>query len=144
MKNYVVGFLISFKKDKVVLIEKKKPDWQKGKLNGIGGSIEPGEFPLDAMIREFEEEAGVKTKHTHWIRFCHAEDKENNIQLHLFKCFDYNDEFIDKVRTVEEERIGLYWIEEDLYKRTVPNLKVFIPMALNPDFTFSKITCKLR
>jgi 8-oxo-dGTP pyrophosphatase MutT (NUDIX family) len=29
----------------VLLIEKQKPAWQRGKLNGVGGKIEPGENP---------------------------------------------------------------------------------------------------
>lgn len=42
--------------DKVLLIEKKRPKWQEGKLNLVGGKIERGETPIDAAIREFDEE----------------------------------------------------------------------------------------
>lgn len=34
MIKYVVGFLFSPEMDKVVLIEKTHPDWQKGFFNG--------------------------------------------------------------------------------------------------------------
>jgi hypothetical protein len=43
---------------KVLLVEKNRPEWQAGLLNAIGGEIEPGENPHDAMVREFEEETG--------------------------------------------------------------------------------------
>ena len=35
----------------VLLIEKQDPAWQKGFLNAVGGKIEPGEQPLEAMTR---------------------------------------------------------------------------------------------
>jgi len=67
MIKYVVGFLFSPEMDKVVLIEKTHPDWQKGLLNGVGGKIEMDEEPNICMIREFEEEAGLKIDN--WIEF---------------------------------------------------------------------------
>lgn len=39
MNSYVCGFLMSYDMDKVVLIKKNRPDWQKGKWNGVGGKI---------------------------------------------------------------------------------------------------------
>ncbi len=57
--DYVVGFLCDRERQLVVLIEKQKPDWQRGKLNGVGGHIEKGELPVHAMEREFEEETGL-------------------------------------------------------------------------------------
>lgn len=57
--NFVVGFLFTHDHEKVVLIEKKRPTWQSGKLNGVGGKIEGEEAAVDAMAREFEQETGV-------------------------------------------------------------------------------------
>ncbi|WP_300288435.1 NUDIX domain-containing protein [uncultured Desulfovibrio sp.] len=34
------------------------PEFQAGKLNGMGGKLEPGETLLDCMAREAVEEAG--------------------------------------------------------------------------------------
>ena len=61
MQEYVVGFL--FDEDarryhktghgNVVLIEKNRPAWQAGRLNGVGGHIEIGETPDEAISREF-------------------------------------------------------------------------------------------
>lgn len=53
-KKMVAGFL--FAGNFVLLVEKQKPIWQKGLLNGVGGVIEQHETPLDAMRREFHEE----------------------------------------------------------------------------------------
>lgn len=64
--NYVLGFMFSPDAELVALICKDKPAWQKGALNGIGGKIEEGETPIEAMVREFEEETGCKTSKEQW------------------------------------------------------------------------------
>jgi 8-oxo-dGTP pyrophosphatase MutT (NUDIX family) len=57
VRRYVVGFLLYG--PEVLLIRKRRPEWQRGLLNGIGGHIEPTDAsPLHAMRREFAEEAG--------------------------------------------------------------------------------------
>jgi len=50
----VVGFCFTLNQQLVVLILKNKPEWQRGKLNGVGGKIkiDTDESPLDAMVRE--------------------------------------------------------------------------------------------
>lgn len=57
--RYVLGFAFDEHTETVVLIEKQKPDWQKGFHNGVGGKIEGNEMPIDAMRREFTEETGI-------------------------------------------------------------------------------------
>ena len=68
--NYVVGFLFKEDKSSVVLIRKDRPAWQAGKLNGVGGKIEPNESAIDAMVREFREETSVDTNPSIWKHFC--------------------------------------------------------------------------
>lgn len=62
-QEYVVGFAFT-PNSRVVLIEKQRPDWQRGKLNGVGGKVEIGEGFHAAMAREFYEETGVE--HNDW------------------------------------------------------------------------------
>jgi 8-oxo-dGTP diphosphatase len=45
MNKYVVGFLFNSDTNKVCLIKKNRPQWQKGRLNGVGGHIEDGKAP---------------------------------------------------------------------------------------------------
>ena len=40
------------------VIKKERPVWQAGLLNAIGGHVEKGEYPVEAMQREFLEETG--------------------------------------------------------------------------------------
>ena len=59
MQEYVCGFLFSPDRRRVLLIRKRRPAWQAGKLNGVGGKVEPGETVGEALRREFREEAGL-------------------------------------------------------------------------------------
>lgn len=66
--EYVLGFLFNRDMTEVALILKTKPEWQAGKLNGIGGKVELGELPHYAMAREFYEETGLCTDPAAWAR----------------------------------------------------------------------------
>jgi 8-oxo-dGTP diphosphatase len=59
LTRYVLGFIFDTDGREVVLIEKRRPAWQAGLLNGIGGKIEAGETALEAMQRECREECGL-------------------------------------------------------------------------------------
>lgn len=108
--NYVCGFLLSWDLQEFLLIRKMKPEWQKGKLNGIGGKIEPKhlimtnmehpeddkylmETPQEAMIREFHEETGITTTRNRWHCF-HIEEyniepdgETPNAKIYYFAAF---------------------------------------------------------
>lgn len=60
--RYVVGFVFNEGETKVLLIAKnREPEGAEmiGTFNGIGGKVRPRESYHDAMIREFQQEAGV-------------------------------------------------------------------------------------
>ena len=54
-----MGFAVSFDGAAVLLLEKGRPAALKGKWIGIGGHIEPGETPHEAIVRESKEEADI-------------------------------------------------------------------------------------
>ena len=56
MISYVLGFVFDWGYHHVLLIEKKTPAWQAGRLNGLGGKIAGTEKPPEAMRRELCEE----------------------------------------------------------------------------------------
>lgn len=66
MQTYTVGFIFNPSLERVLLIEKLRPAWQKGKLNGIGGKIEPNEESAACVAREAHEECGLATKKHEW------------------------------------------------------------------------------
>lgn len=75
---YVAGLLFGDSHSKVMLIRKARPEWMRGKLNGIGGHIEPGEFAIDAMCREFLEETGLTIDPHKWSKFALLGDEESS------------------------------------------------------------------
>lgn len=121
MKSYVLGFLFS-NSGMVWLINKTKPDWQKGKLNGIGGKIEPNETIDEAMRREFKEEANLDIDS--WTWYCTLSDDES-YEVFCFYAFSG-----ETPKTMTEEMVGSY-SAEFLPKTTIPNLHWLIPMALS-------------
>lgn len=60
--------LYAFHGDQVLMIHRnlKDQDFHEGKWNGLGGKLELSESPLDAAVREFEEEAFCKTEPAQW------------------------------------------------------------------------------
>jgi 8-oxo-dGTP pyrophosphatase MutT (NUDIX family) len=56
MKTYVLGFVFDRNYNNVLLVEKARPEWQAGKLNGLGGRVEVGESPSAVMVRKLREE----------------------------------------------------------------------------------------
>lgn len=127
--NYVVGFLYSKDRDKVILIRKNRPEWQAGKLNGVGGKIEGHETPIDAMNREFKEEAGLIIKS--WKEFCILKGDWGSV--YCFKAFEDHHSYQDKeiVISCTDEPISVYRVTSIYYEETVPNLEWLIPMSLD-------------
>ena len=57
--NYCLGFLTDPTGERILLMEKRRPHWQVGLLNGIGGKLEDEESGVEAMARECVEETGL-------------------------------------------------------------------------------------
>jgi 8-oxo-dGTP pyrophosphatase MutT (NUDIX family) len=58
--QYVVVHAIDLREPwRVLLVLKDRPEHLKGRLNLLGGKIEPGESITEAAIRELKEESGL-------------------------------------------------------------------------------------
>lgn len=117
MTNYVVGFLFSSSMGQVVLVEKQRPEWQAGKLNGVGGKIEDGESDYEAMAREFREETGKDV--STWTRFCILKGDWGILSCFYAVAEDYN-----TVKTVTDKEIVLWdvdYVMDHNRSETTPN-----------------------
>lgn len=125
MKEYVCGFYFDHLLKQVVLIWKNKAAWQAGKLNGVGGKIEPGESPSEAMRREFKEEAGID--HPIWDRVVNIAGAD--WKVHFFSAVGKANEF-EYVATMEDEEVAKIEIDRLHDFDYIPNLEWLIPLAL--------------
>ena len=128
-KEYVVGFLFGADSYRVALVEKKRPAWQAGRLNGIGGKIEPHEEPLAAMTREFEEETGAHL--TGWRQFLVLSGTDWRV---YFFTRQYEPGDMKPLQTTTDEKIGWYKVDDVLRSaKPLPNLRWLLPLALDDD-----------
>lgn len=140
--DYVAGFLFSENLKRVALIEKQKPNWQRGKLNAIGGKIEldADEFPMEAMGREFAEETGLTIRG--WKRFCVlmgdlSDESLDGQSWRVYFYFAIGN--VNKIKQVEIEK-PIICPTSKLPENVIPNLRWLVPMALS--FARKSENCK--
>ena len=143
MINYTVGLLFSENRDNVILINKTKPEWQRGKLNGVGGKMENNETPSQCIEREFEEEAGLKI--SNWELFTTLTDNQN-WTVFFFRSFTPFDNLL-KCQSMTKEKIQICDISaREWPTNLIENLTWMIPLALSKDdgiplFIMQKCEC---
>ncbi len=125
-QKYVLGFAFDTSLNKVLLIEKDRPEFMKGRLNGLGGSLHTGEIPEIGMIREFREESGIITSFwTHFATFfCDAENYE------VFCFYEITDKIFD-FQQMESEKLDVYDIDKLNFQTRMPKVDWLISMAIN-------------
>ncbi len=120
--TYVVGFY--YLGSSVLLIRKNRPEWQKGKWNGVGGHIEAGETSVQAMRREFREETGTDVSEKRWQNFAIYRGK--GWEVHFYRCEGSMDDVWPTTTT--DEAVGNFAFYE-LPLTAIPNLHWLIPMS---------------
>lgn len=131
VKEYVLGFAFTLDKERVALIQKERPEWQKGRYNGIGGKCEPLEVPSDAMEREFMEETGVRIPAVKWdlrgTMGCEG--------LWRVSVFTVATESVWEVSTKTDERVLLI-LPDEIHPRMIENVPALIQLC-KMDFDYS-------
>lgn len=150
IKQYVVGFVLAGGLQEVVLIRKNRPAWQAGRLNGIGGKIEPAEWPANAMAREFEEETGVRIHAGDWEHLCTITWPDDLARVgdgkapavHFFRHV-WPDASSPPVRSCTDEDVVIIRLEQ-VHSRDdlIPNLKWLLPLAAYRADTYQAFTVR--
>lgn len=126
MQHYVLCFMFSPDGDKVVLIKKNKPEWQAGKLNGLGGKVDEGENIHAALVREFLEETGIETSFEEWEQFLEIAGKD--YRVYCFRSFSTK---FDQAKTMEDEVVAIYDVAKVSEHDCIDNTSWIIPLALD-------------
>jgi 8-oxo-dGTP diphosphatase len=126
MTKYCLGFAFDNAGKNVVLIRKNKPEWQAGKLNGIGGKIEELETTYDAMSREFYEETGLITLPTDWLAYLYMYGP--GFRVHTFLRF--NDDAM-AAKTMTDEEVFIAEVKSYHHFEHIRNLPWLISAALD-------------
>ncbi len=128
MKEYVVGFAFDPAGTQVALVLKRRPQWQAGRLNGVGGKVERYEQPLQAMHREWREEAG--SDRVEWKLFATLEGANDEVRLQdaeSFRAWFFRG-VANRIETQTDEAVA--WFNAyDLPGGALPNLHWLLPMA---------------
>lgn len=125
--EYVVGFLMDTRRQEVALIRKNRPEWQAGRLNGIGGHVEPGERPYEAMCREFFEETGLAVRG--WKTLVVMDFPGARI---TFYRTSVPASILHGVRSMTDEEVGVYplhMVRDEAFYPIIPNLSWLLPLA---------------
>ncbi|CAN5804758.1 hypothetical protein BH10CHL1_BH10CHL1_13220 [soil metagenome] len=111
---------------------KKEADMHAGKWNGLGGKLLPGETPEQCVIREVEEESGLKLTKPRWrgVLTFPAFNQEEDWYVFLFVAHEFTGELIDSNEGVlrwiddnqlfglnlwEGDKIFLKWLEQEKF-----------------------------
>lgn len=127
----VVGFALTYDAESVLLIRKQRPESQAGKLNGVGGKIERGESPVDAMVREFQEESGVGTSAADWELFAVLTSPEWEVSF--FRASLPRETLEDAVMAppLTHERLECWDIDRLPSQSTTRNMRWLLPLCLD-------------
>lgn len=139
-----LGFVFDKELENVLLIEKSKPDWQKGKLNGVGGHSEPNELFSASIKRECLEETGINIPEKDWTPLVEMMNDYGDrwfvavfctrVELNLLqKAMSENDQ--------RDEKLVIVPIKDLFLKNTIGNTKWLVFMAidkLNNEYAFDR------
>lgn len=139
---YVLGFAFYRNPEcdaRVVLVRKKRPDWQMNCLNGVGGKVETKESTIEAMVREFQQETGVRVDANRWVHFATLAWAKAQVY-----CYTVDLKHEEKVATTTDEEVVVDAVGDVLIARTglVMGCRWLIPLAL--DKTVQPLTAQLR
>ena len=125
MKKYVLAFIFDASLEKVLLIHKSRPEWQKGKINGIGGKVEDAESEIAAIVRETKEETDLIIGEEKFVHLGKMSSEEWIVEI--FICI-YQGSMAD-AKSIEDQHVEWFSVN-NLPVNVLDNLRWLIPLSL--------------
>jgi len=123
--QYTPGFIFDSDLNKVLLVHKQKPDWQKGKINGIGGKYEGSETPEECIARETHEESTLDIRKELWVYVGTMHQTVGDVGILAAK---YTGSANDAVKNDHED---IEWFDVSyLPSNVISNLRWLVPLSL--------------
>ena len=123
--KYTVGFIFSsVNLNHVLLVHKQKPEWQKGRVNGVGGKVESGESPEECISRETKEETCLAIPPKDWVLVGRIVQQAGDVAVFAA---EYGGALADAKKGDHEE---VEWFPvASLPSTVIDNLKWMVPLA---------------
>lgn len=108
MKKFVLGFIFSENREKVLLLKKRSSaPYNPDTWNGVGGHVEEGETFLEAMVRECQEESGLDIRSTRWLSMGNLTDNKS-FDVEIFEAEADISQFLE----LTDEKLQVFTKEE--------------------------------
>lgn len=137
-------FLLDGSPPTSILLARKKRGFGRGKMNGLGGKVRPGETPLRTIVREVREEAGVvlspeTLRPAGSITFTFPFDPASDHYVHVFVACAWEGE----IRETSEMAPAWFPIGAIPYDRMWDDDRYWLPLVLagkriRAEFTFGE------
>ena len=128
MKKYTIGIAFYNDFEKVLLIKKIKPEWQKNRWNFPGGSCEVGEYPLWCVVKEFKEECNFHSETEEWTYVGFMENQyEWKVSIYALKEIGKR---IKEIKSLTKEKVKLFNIL-GLPEEKLSNVRWLCELAIN-------------
>ncbi|KKN18724.1 hypothetical protein LCGC14_0952850 [marine sediment metagenome] len=145
MQSYCVGFLFNVLGNRVLLLRKLSPAWQAGKYNGVGGKIEQGEIPIEAMNREWKEETASACSDpcpVRWSLYANIHSSSAGCTLYAYRAFSDSIRYIKGVNDIGEQFFQMPLDTfRNLHGAYIYNLPYLIHLALDSTVSIARVSC---
>jgi len=121
-----LGFIYTPDYKYVLLIQKQRPVFHAGKLNGLGGKQEEGESVRACISREVEEESTLRIDPESWQQMAVMSWLEWHVEVFAVV---YNGD-IEDIASLASEEVAWYPVN-DLPKHVMSNLPWLIPLGID-------------
>jgi 8-oxo-dGTP diphosphatase len=135
-QNIVATFLIPIKEDEILLSLRKNSGYHDGEYSLLAGHVEKNESYSQAIIREAQEEAGIKVLKSDLIP-AHIQHRKSDLDgSERVDAYFFIKKWQGKIRNIEKHKCGgLDWFsKKSLPNNMVPCVRLAITQAFKGCF----------